>query len=1001
EEYKRADVVQIGDGAPCGHEWCCERSELADPSPKTPGNKKLQSESKYTAAVRCYVDSGVRRRKRNTERLFTTSGYIEPVITETGNQVETVPLVPIIAGCAAALLVAVLVTVGIICYRKRRANDDQHAQGLQLDLKIIKGDEPSATESAENPACKTLDEDGYLYETTVYRIQDLVTVDDVVEFLRSSGFGQYAAAFRRHKIDGDVVSNLSDAVLAELIPEIGPRVKLQKALQKLKDNSDSAESSKPVHAAWEIPRSSLTLGKVLGKGQFGEVPSAEDRDKQGLMGELEILVTVGRHDNIISLVGACTVEGPLTLVVEYAPNGRLKDWLEDNCPEELDQTDDGIELPMDQLILFGIDIVNGMSHLAAMQCVHRDLAARNVLLGKDLTAKITDFSLSRDIYEETEYVRSTKSQLPVRWMAYESLFYHTYTTQSDVKEAVRSDDRQRAHETVAGWLQTGETCPMSSGDMGVSSLFALRVFLPDICLRDGGNQSLNSELRSFLAKGCEYTAHAEVDEHIYMKEATYDVMRRCWETLPENRPTFPDLKVTLDRIDQDYKRKLRALWALEKDFPVPPGAHWLLGHLVLLANGEREFDKIGLEWAIQYPYAYIFKHGPLEGVLSVNHPDYIKVVLQRPDKKDERIYGLLRPWLGDGLLTTSGAKWFRNRRLLTPGFHFEVLRPYVKLFSDSTNVMLQNWEELGPGSSIDVFQHVSLMTLDSMLKCALSQNTGCQKRNTFSSYISVVHELSALVMTRARSLVFSMSDFLYNNSPAGKRYKRACKDVHQFSEDIIQQRKRALDGLSTTETARRQKYLDFLDILLMAKDEDGDGLTDAEIRDEVDTFMFEGHDTTASGLSWTLYCLARHPGHQEKCRKEAQEVLQGRTEVTWEHLPSMKYITMCIKESLRLYPPVPKILRELEATLTLSNGKTGRQFSLVYSGYTLILAFGKDPRNCIGQHFAMNELKTSVALILQRFSLTPDDTLPDPLSVHKIVLRADSPGLFLKINPIS
>ncbi|KAI8490900.1 hypothetical protein Bbelb_313190 [Branchiostoma belcheri] len=593
EEYKRTDVVQIGNGAPCGHEWCCGRSELADPSrAKTPGNKKLQSGEKYTAAVRCYMDSGAKRRKRNTERSFTTSGYIEPVITETGNQVETIPLVPIIVGCAAALLVAVLVTVGIICYRKRQANDDQHAQGLQLDLKIIKGDEPSAAESAENPACKTLDEDGYLYETTVYRIQDLVTVDDVVEFLRSSGFGQYAAAFRRHKIDGDVVSNLSDAVLAELIPEIGPRVKLQKSLQKLKDNSDSAESSKAVHAAWEIPRSSLTLGKVLGKGQFGEarmgelrkrgvtqtvavkilkegqvsngscpqladessarrtgmikaglernevirqlaasIPtgtstspsiwnrwgrrvsksSAQDRDKQDLLGELEILVTVGRHDNIISLVGACTVEGPLTLVVEYAPNGCLKDWLKDNRPEELDQTDDGIELPMDQLILFGIDIANGMSHLAAMQCVHRDLAVRNVLLGKDLTAKITDFSLSRDIYEETEYVKSTKSQLPVRWMACESLFYHTYTTQSDVWSF-----------GVLLW----EIMTMGKKPYG---------------------RMTGKELMKLLPDGYRLEKPALCPQEIY------DVMRRCWETLPENRPTFPDLKVTLDRIIQDYK----------------------------------------------------------------------------------------------------------------------------------------------------------------------------------------------------------------------------------------------------------------------------------------------------------------------------------------------------------------------------------------------------------------------------------------------------------------
>ncbi|XP_019639750.1 PREDICTED: fibroblast growth factor receptor 3-like, partial [Branchiostoma belcheri] len=443
DDYKRTDVVQIGDGEPCGHEWCCGRSELADPRrAKSPGNKKLQSGQKYTSAVRCYVDSGAKRRKRNTEKLFTTSGYIEPVITEMDNEVETVPLVPIIVGVAAVLLVALLVT-------------------------------------------------------TIYRIQDLVTVDDVVEFLRSRG----------HQIDGEAVSNLTDAVLAELIPEIGPRVKLQKALQELKDNSNCDESSKPVHADWEIPRSSLTLGKVLGKGQFGEVrmgelrkrgvtqtvavktlkASAEDRDKQDLMGELEILVTVCRHDNIISLVGACTVEGPLALVVEYAPNGCLKDWLKDNRPEEMDQTDDkniatsGVQLPMDQLILFGIDIANGMSHLAAMQCVHRDLAARNVLLGKDLTAKISDFGLSRDIYEESEWSFG-----------------------------------------VLLW----EIMTMGKKPYG---------------------RMTGKELMKLLPDGYRLEKPALCPQEIY------DVMRCCWETLPENRPTFPDLKVTLDRIVQDYK----------------------------------------------------------------------------------------------------------------------------------------------------------------------------------------------------------------------------------------------------------------------------------------------------------------------------------------------------------------------------------------------------------------------------------------------------------------
>ncbi|XP_078692475.1 uncharacterized protein LOC144922508 [Branchiostoma floridae x Branchiostoma belcheri] len=300
------------------------------------------------------------------------------------------PVSAIVGGSVAAVLVAILVTVGIVCHRKRNAQDDQDPSGPQIDLAIMTENEPSIHESAESPTA--IEEDISPYESAVYSIIDLVTVDDVVEFLKAKGFGQYAAEFRRHKVDGEGAMSLTSEMLGELVPEIGPRAKLQKALQELKDNQESAESGRPHHPGWEIPRSSLKLGKILGKGQFGEVrmgelrkrgvtqtvavktlkASAEEKDKEDLFGELDILVTVGRHDNVISLVGACTVEGPLTLVVEFAPNGRLKDWLRNNRSKELKQKDINIGtsrilLPMEQLITFGIDIANGMSHLAAMQ----------------------------------------------------------------------------------------------------------------------------------------------------------------------------------------------------------------------------------------------------------------------------------------------------------------------------------------------------------------------------------------------------------------------------------------------------------------------------------------------------------------------------------------------------------------------------------------------------------------------------------------------------------
>ena len=80
---------------------------------------------------------------------------------------------------------------------------------------------------------------------------------------------------------------------------------------------------------------------------------------------------------------------------------------------------------------------------------------------------------------------------------------------------------------------------------------------------------------------------------------------------------------------------------------------------------------------------------------------------------------------------------------------------------------------------------------------------------------------------------------------------------------------------------QKKKYLDFLDILLTAKDENGEGLTDLEIRNEVDTFLFEGHDTTASGISWTLYLLAKHTEIQNKAWTEIDDVLSGRNYLSW------------------------------------------------------------------------------------------------------------------------
>ncbi|CAI9591190.1 unnamed protein product [Staurois parvus] len=278
-------------------------------------------------------------------------------------------------------------------------------------------------------------------------------------------------------------------------------------------------------------------------------------------------------------------------------------------------------------------------------------------------------------------------------------------------------------------------------------------------------------------------------------------------------------------------------------------------------------------------------------------------------------------YAGKGLLVLSGAKWHQHRKLLTPGFHYDVLKPYVRVMSDCANVMLDKWEHLvSDEKSVELFHHVSLMTLDTIMKCAFSYQSNCQN-DSESEYIKAVYELSYLVDYRARCFPYH-NDLIFNLSPHGYRFRRALRTAHEHTDNVIKQRKESLKQGTELEKIKQKRHLDFLDILLYAKDENGQALSDEDLRAEVHTFMFEGHDTTASGISWTLYSMATHPEHQDKCREEIRELLGGRNTLEWEDLGKMPYTTMCIKESMRLYPPVPGVARQLTSSVTFPDGRS-------------------------------------------------------------------------------
>uniref|UniRef100_A0A8D0DK97 Cytochrome P450 family 4 subfamily F member 22 n=1 Tax=Salvator merianae TaxID=96440 RepID=A0A8D0DK97_SALMN len=469
-------------------------------------------------------------------------------------------------------------------------------------------------------------------------------------------------------------------------------------------------------------------------------------------------------------------------------------------------------------------------------------------------------------------------------------------------------------------------------------------------------------------------------------------------------------------------------------FPEPPRRNWLLGHLGLVVPSEEGLQKV-TELVSTLSPSFVTWLGPFIPVVSLVHPDHIKPVATAPAAiapKDKLFYGFLKPWLGDGLLLSGGQKWAQHRRILTPAFHFDILKPYMKIFNESTNIMHAKWHKLtsaGP-VSLDMFEQISLMTLDSLQKCVFSYNSNCQEKS--SDYIGAILELSSLVVLRQHH-VLNHWDWLYYLTPNGRRFRRACDTVHRFTADVVQQRRIALKklGHDAWVKSKQGKTVDFIDLLLLAKDEEGCHLSDEDIAAEADTFMFEGHDTTASGLSWVLYNLARHPEYQDQCREEIRNLMRGRDteEIEWADLSQMPFTTMCIKESLRLHPPVTAVSRCCTEDVKLPNGwvipkgitclisifGTHHNPAVwpepeVYNPYRFdpkssqnysplaFVPFSAGPRNCIGQNFAMSELKVALALTLLQFTVRLDKNK----SVRRkpaLILRTEN-GLWLQVEQL-
>ncbi|KAJ6650355.1 hypothetical protein lerEdw1_012542 [Lerista edwardsae] len=228
---------------------------------------------------------------------------------------------------------------------------------------------------------------------------------------------------------------------------------------------------------------------------------------------------------------------------------------------------------------------------------------------------------------------------------------------------------------------------------------------------------------------------------------------------------------------QLHRRRQELLKALSS-FPGPT-RHWLYGHVYEFLSLSEIFKKLQT-WSSLYPFAFPLWHGSFSACSIITHPDYAKTLFARTDPKDSMTYGNMIPWIGKGLLVISGPKWVQHRKLLTPGFHYTILKPYVTLVAESTKVMLDKWEQLvTQEKSVELFEHVSLMTLDSIMKCAFSHISNCQMDRN-NPYVHAVLDLCFLVFGRFNSIL-GLSDLTFWFTPQGYQFRKACQVAHRHT----------------------------------------------------------------------------------------------------------------------------------------------------------------------------------------------------------------------------
>ncbi len=370
-------------------------------------------------------------------------------------------------------------------------------------------------------------------------------------------------------------------------------------------------------------------------------------------------------------------------------------------------------------------------------------------------------------------------------------------------------------------------------------------------------------------------------------------------------------------------------------------------------------------------------------IYVANHPDAVRHILQENHRNYTKAtfqYRLLGQVAGNGLLSSDGAFWRRQRRLAQPAFHRESLAALGTVMAEATEGMVQRWQLFAArGEVFDADHEMMVLALEIVGKSLF----GTSFADRADSITKAVHAALDEVVYRARTPIALP---LSIPTPRARRFRRAVKTLDEAVYAIIEQRRNGT------------RHHDLLSMLLAARDEEtGEGMSDAQLRDEMVTLIVAGHETVASALTWAWYLLAQHPDAERRLHDELAAVLGGRAP-TVQDLPALSYTRAIVEETLRLYPPAWLITRRAADVDEIGGYRIPAGALVVVSPYLThrhpafwenperfeperfaperserprfaYFPFGGGPRLCIGNNFALMEAQLVLATVAQRYRL--------------------------------